>query len=380
LNRAILLNRVVIAAACSLSVAACSLLAPSEGDLLGGEPRAGRNAGGRSSGGSGNGAGTGAKPPSAGASGDAGATGGTTGGGGMGGTSGASGEAGDGGGGDGGGGDGGDGGSGGAEVVCETPCGIDEECTPTPAGPACTCVEGLVRDGAVCRLPRSCSELHRVSPDLRSGVYMLQPLDVANGFESYCGMVNEGGGWTLAVNEGTSFDPTTLGVTAACYASSCTNAAYAHLPLENDVMIDISNAPILNATYTARIIVSGVHAMSRGKTLRTLFTTGPNYIDAEDNSNVAVRMIGGADCSTLPVDMARLVCDECSLAGCKVAVLVFGDFDSAAGCREAGAPVPKFAIGGANAYDSPWTNCAGWPQDPNRAGDFYPDYVRVWIR
>jgi hypothetical protein len=209
---------------------------------------------------------------------------------------------------------------------------------------------------------------------------MLQPLGVANGFGSYCGMANEGGGWTLAVNEGTSFDPTTMGVTTACYASSCTNAAYAHLPLENDVMIDISNAPILNATYTARIIVTGVHEMSRGKTLRTLFTTGPNYIDAEDNSNVAVRMIGGADCSTLPIDMVRLVCDHCDMAGCKVPVLVFGDFDSAAACRAEGVAVPMFAIGGANAYDSPWTNCAGWPQDPNRAGDFYPDYVRIWIR
>lgn len=356
-------NRAVIAAACSFSVAACALSAPDE---LGGVPAGGRNAGGESSGGNGAAAtagtslggkgvgeggtssageagagGAGAEPSNGGASGEDNAPGGT--GGSAAGSSGAVGEGGDG-------------------------------------GPGGDCVEGLVRDGTACRLPRSCHELHLASPELGSGPYALQPVGAAESFRSYCGMANEGGGWTLAVNEGTSFDPTTTGVTTACYSSSCTNVAYARLPLDSDVMIDISNEPIVTSTYTARIIVSGVHAMSRGKTLRTLFTTGPHYLDTEDNSNVAVRMIGGAACSTLPTDFADLVCEDCTTPDCTAPVLVFGDFDSAASCRAVGAAVPKFAIGGAYAYDKPWTNCAGWPQDPNRAADFYPDYVRVWIR
>jgi hypothetical protein len=70
--------------------------------------------------------------------------------------------------------------------------------------------------------------------------------------------------------------------------------------LNADVMLDVSNSPIANTTYSARVIATGVHAMSRGKTLRTLFTTGPNYVEAENNSNVAGRMRDGVDCSTLP--------------------------------------------------------------------------------
>ena len=131
--------------------------------------------------------------------------------------------------------------------------------------------------------------------------------------------------------------------------------------------------------YAARVVVNGVHAMSRGKTLRTLFTTGPNFVEAENNSNVVVRMIGGAECASLPVDMAKLVCEVCVTAGCTVPVMVFGDGDSAEGCRTG--PAPRFAIGAANGYANPWANCAGWPQDPNfNASDFYPDYVRLWIR
>jgi len=259
-------------------------------------------------------------------------------------------------------------------------CGPNAECTATASGATCTCVNGFVLDGAACRVPRSCGELHRYSPGLASGAYTLQPAGAPTSFVAYCGMMLEGGGWTLVVNEGPSFDPATMGVSGElCYSSACTNTGYSQVLLESDVMIDVSNSPITGATYTARIIVTGVQAMSRAKTLRTLFTTGPNYVDAEDNSNVAVRMMGGAECTTLPADLAGLVCSECATADCKVPVMVFGDGDSAAGCRTT--PVPRFAIGGAYDYATAWSNCAGWPQDPNYVGtDFYPDYVRVWIR
>jgi hypothetical protein len=222
--------------------------------------------------------------------------------------------------------------------------------------------------------------LHRNAPALASGAYALQPEAAATSFQAYCGMALEGGGWTLVVNEGPSFDPETMGVAdALCYSSSCASIGYSLIPLNSDVMIDMSNSPIANATYTARVIVNGVHALSRGKTLRTLFTTGPNYVEAEDNSNLSVRMIGGAACETLPADMAGLVCSECATVGCKVPVLVFGDADGAAGCRAG--TVPRLAIGAAYDYAMAWNNCAGWPQDPNYAAfDFYPDYIRVWIR
>jgi hypothetical protein len=376
------LNRAVLVTALSVGLAACSRLAPSNDDLFAPPPAGGSSAGGRPSSGSGTG---GTTDAGGGGPGDAGHSSGavTFAGEGGGGTAGepAMTAAGAGGAGAAGasGGEAGEGGEGGAAQVCSTACGANEACTATSAGPACTCVDGFIRDGAVCRLPRSCNELHRASPALGSGSYALRPAAATSSFRSYCGMVNEGGGWTLVVNEGPSFDPMTMGVADSCYSSSCTNVAYAQVPLEADVMLDISNSPITSTTYTARVIVTGVHAMSRGKTLRTLFTTGPNYIDAEDNSNVAVRMMGGAECTSLPADMAHLVCDTCTTADCKVPVMAFGDNDSAAGCRETG--VPRFAIGGSRDYATAWTNCAGWPQDPNANGtDFYPDYVRVWIR
>jgi hypothetical protein len=90
-------------------------------------------------------------------------------------------------------------------------------------------------------------------------------------------------------------------------------------------------------------------------------------------------MRDGAECSTLPKDMAQIACPSCDTAGCKEPLLVFGDADADAGCYPGA--IPRHAIGAANSYDMPWNNCAGWPQDPDYAGnDFYPNYVRVWVR
>jgi hypothetical protein len=387
------LKQDLIVALFSAAASACTLVAPGDDELFDGRAsgaaRGGRSSGdsgmgGTHSGGNGGNGGTageigtglggrggaGGSGGLGGESGDPGALGGAA----AGGAGGAAAEGGAAGGS--GAGEGGSAGSGGAEPVCTVVCGANEECTPTVAGGECVCVAGFVRDGA-CRLPRSCAELHRAAPALASGSYTLKPAGEASGFLAYCGMALEGGGWTLAVSEGPSFDPATMGVTnAVCYSSNCANIAYSRVLLESDVMIDVSNSPITNAMYTARVIVNGVHTMSRGKTLRTLFTTGPNYVEAEDNSNVAVRMIGGAECSTLPRDMATIACNECATIGCKVPVMVFGDGDSACGM-----PAPRFALGAATDHATGWTNCAGWPQSPNYSDfDFYPDYVRVWIR
>jgi hypothetical protein len=271
-------------------------------------------------------------------------------------------------------------GEGGAPPVCAVACREGEQCAATPAGPECRCAGALVRAAERCRLPVSCDELHRYAPSLPSAAYELQPKGAASSFHAYCGMVQEGGGWTLVVNQGTDFDPKTSGAAdAVCYLSSCTSIGYSLVPINSDVMMDVSDSAIAGATYGARLIVTGVHAMSRGKTLRTLFTTGPNYLEAENNSNLAVRMRDGADCNTLPQDFASAVCQSCDTASCKKPVLVFGDGDAADECSAAAGA--HFAIGAANDYATPWHNCAGWPQHTAYSQtSFYPSYVRVWVR
>jgi len=42
--------------------------------------------------------------------------------------------------------------------------------------------------------------------------------------------------------------------------------------------------------------------------------------------------------------------------------------------------VATFAVGGSDSYTMPWDNCAGWPQVPNPAANYYPDNIRVWVR
>jgi hypothetical protein len=276
-------------------------------------------------------------------------------------------------------GQGGDGGT--SQPSCETACGEGRECVATATGPECRCGDGLVEesdDG--CRLPRSCKELHAYAPSLPSGPYELKPDGVDESFRAHCGMMQEGGGWTLAVNEGPAFDPTTSGVAdSLCYASSCANIAYSRVPLELDVMLDVSNSPIVSTTYTARLIVTGVHERSRGKTLRTLFTTGPNFVEAENNGNLAVRLRDGGKCEDLPIEFAKAVCPACDAAGCAGPVLVFGDGDSDPDCDPSAEP--RLAIGAALSYTTSWNNCAGWPQNPKFSDvDYYPDYVRVWVR
>jgi len=262
--------------------------------------------------------------------------------------------------------------------ACASGCGAGKECVSTPAGSECRCQGAFVGDDAKCRLPRSCDELHRYAPSLPSGPYALKPQSATSSFQAYCGMTQEGGGWTLVLNQGPDFDTETAGVVDALgYASSGTSVAYSLVPLNADVMLDVSNSPIAGTTYAARVIVTGVHEKSRGKTLRTLFTTGPNYVEAEDNSNLAVRMRDGAECGTLPADLVKMVCDECVTPGCKVPVLVFGDQDPNSSCNPGDAP--RFAIGGANDYETPWENCAGWPQNAQDSY-FYPPYVRIWVR
>jgi len=144
-------------------------------------------------------------------------------------------------------------------------------------------------------------------------------------------------------------------------------------------MLDMSDDPISGNAYSARVIFNGIDLAGRGKTLRELFTTGPYFLDADDNSNVTVRVRSGTTCaSSLPFEMGNLLCGTCrGDGGCGRTVLVFGDSDSIC----AGAEPIHFAIGAAYSHTEPWGQCAGWPQEPNYGDyNFLPDNYRIWLR
>jgi hypothetical protein len=210
-------------------------------------------------------------------------------------------------------------------------------------------------------------------------VHVLRGQMTGSEFQAYCEMTAEGGGWTLVLNQGPSFDPQTTGLAdALCFGASCTSLAYSEVLLEEDVMLDMSELVITEDDYDARVIVIGVQPGTRARTLRTLFNEGPYFVEAEDNSNVTVRVSGNRSCQdALARDMSALVCATCEPdTPCDARVLVFGDVDSS--CEQTlGVP---FAIGGAESHTVPWTNCSGWPQLPNSDLNYYPDFVRIWVR
>jgi hypothetical protein len=231
----------------------------------------------------------------------------------------------------------------------------------------------------MCKRPASCHQLHEAQPQLASGAYLIAPVTADAPFMAYCEMVAEGGGWTLVLNGGTAFSQNTNGVAGAqCYRENCTSLAYSTVPVGADVMLDVGNVALVAANQSARIVITGVPAATRGQTVRTLISTGPSYLEKEDNSNLVVRLSGTESCEdTLPSDMAALVCTSCMPGeDCGAPVLVFGDHDS--GCVD---PPSRFAIGGAISFSEPWDNCAGWPQTPVIGTiRYYPENFRIWVR
>jgi Fibrinogen beta and gamma chains, C-terminal globular domain len=273
----------------------------------------------------------------------------------------------------------GNGGGGGAAVTCPADCASDADCTVVAGVASCSCLPGFVGNGKLCARPISCNQLHLADATLASGAYVIAPVTAETPFMAYCEMAAEGGGWTLVLNAGAGFDQTTNGVAGAqCYQRNCTSLAYSTVPVSADVLIDVRNGALVADNYLARVVITGVATATRGKTVRTLISTGPNYLEKEDNSNLVVRLSGTDTChDTLPSDMAALVCTSCMEGvACDAPVLVFGDGDP--GCADT--PF-KFAIGAADSYTVPWSNCAGWPQSASVGGiRYYPENFRIWIR
>jgi hypothetical protein len=258
---------------------------------------------------------------------------------------------------------------------CADTCGPNGSCTESSGTTKCECHTGFIAEGSTCRLPVDCRELHSANPALNSGAYALRPSLASQDVNSYCEMSAEGGGWTLVLNENTSFDPQTLGANAElAYESSGTNLSYSTVLLESDVMLDVRLEPISAEVFTARAVITGIHAQTRGRTVRDLFNSGPNYLEAEDNSNLLLR--SSIECNFSPLDLSPLFCTSCNGVGaCAAPVIVFGDHDPSCGTTQ------PFAISGAQSYSEPWDNCAGWPQAPVAGGQrHFPDNFRVWIR
>lgn len=178
-------------------------------------------------------------------------------------------------------------GAGGAAATCPGKCDANADCSVATGAVVCTCKSGFVGNGTSCARPISCNELHQASPSLASGMYTLRPAAANAAFSAYCEMAAEGGGWTLVLNDGPSFDPATQGVAdAQCYRSNCTSLAYSTVLVGSDVMLDLRDGALVATNQVARVVISGVEARTRGKTVRALFTTGPYYLEKQDNSNL----------------------------------------------------------------------------------------------
>jgi formylglycine-generating enzyme required for sulfatase activity len=265
-------------------------------------------------------------------------------------------------------------------ATCASSCDPNADCNDAGGEVSCSCREGFIGDGHTCARASSCAQLHRARPDLASGRYVLSANDsqFPSEFLTDCEMSVDGGGWTLVMNQDETFDPMSFG-DESCAFGRCTSLAYSRVPLESDLLLDFNGGPIVEEQFSLRALIRGVQPAALGKSVRELFTTGPFFIDREDNSNVSVSVPSQAACvESLPSDLGTLLCKTCAAGqpSCTTPVLVFGDPDPGCGMEPF-----RFAIGGAYSYSEAWDNCAGWPQKPDYGGgNYYPKNVRIWVR
>lgn len=248
-----------------------------------------------------------------------------------------------------------------AELTCDANATCRESGTPT-----CECNSGFKGDGETCARYISCDELHAGEPDLPSGTYAIRPAAAGADFEVYCDMETSGGGWTLVLNEGTAFDPASTGDDEVCLTSNCVNRAYSTVPVVAGIMLDMKEGDIDDEELLARAIVTDVHSSSVDKTVREIFTDGPNFFESESNDNLELTVYAGG-CEALPLAMQDVLCGT--------PVVTFAD--TIWGC-----PFPDVthAVGIRESYGVEWNNCAGWPSQPNYGDNWFIDNFRVWVR
>jgi hypothetical protein len=122
------------------------------------------------------------------------------------------------------------------------------------------------------------------------------------------------------------------------------------------------------------VIVRGVHAGSRGRTLRQLMNAQARfYVEQEDNANLQVTVNAGTGCDAIEGDFKQLVCGT--------PVMVFSDYHDNNACVQLDAYQKTFAIGGETSFSERWYNCAGWPQHwSNQGQKTYPSNFRAYVR
>ncbi len=108
-------------------------------------------------------------------------------------------------------------------------CDANATCTNNTGSFTCACNGEYLGNGIICSLPMSCLELHIDKPALPDGDYMIDS-DGAGAIAAFtvrCDMTTDGGGWTLAFNDGTGFDETLSGSGAETgYTTNFINLAY----------------------------------------------------------------------------------------------------------------------------------------------------------
>jgi hypothetical protein len=249
-------------------------------------------------------------------------------------------------------------------------CSVNASCALVAGEPKCSCDSGFHGDGYDCRRYASCAELHTAESTLPSAAYRIQPALAEAEFEVYCDMTTKGGGWTLVLNQGTGFDPQGDGGDAdACFSSNCVTRAYSTLPVVSGIMLDMRDGDISGDVFDVRAIVTAVQAGSRGKTLKSLFTNGPNFFEKEDNSNLELVSANPDYCGIDDIE------GNTRNMLCGTPVLTFADHVTSCPFPDA-----THAIGIRKSYTEDWANCAGWPSQPNLGANWALDNVRAWVR